>query len=96
MVKINGYCVKELRGQKRDYYNSLYNKSYCSSVEDFYKSCSSSKRYAEREIKNRGVTGYRVLNGNSFNFTVGYFWKDKTTGKEYQCIETRDNIFCID
>lgn len=96
MIKINGYCVKELRGQKRDYYNSLYNKSHNSSVLDFYKSCSSYKYNAEREIKNRtGVTGYRVLCGNSSFFTVGYYWQDTETKKEYHCVETASNIFCI-
>lgn len=97
MIKINGYCVKELKGQKRDYYNSLYNKSYDCSVESFYKTCSCDKYRAEREIKNRtGVTGYRVLCGNCFYFTVGYYWQDKETKKEYHCVETASNIYCID
>ena len=96
MIKIDGYCVKELKGEKRGYYNRLYDNSYCYSVLDFYKTCSSSKRYAENEIRQRdGITGYRVLCGNSSFFTVGYYWTDKTTNKRYKCVETASNIFCI-
>lgn len=53
-----------------------YENSCIYSVRDFYKTCSSAKISAENRIKNamleNGGNGYRILSGNSFNFTCGY------------------------
>lgn len=62
--------------KRASHFINEYNNSYCYSVRDFYKTCSSEKISAENKIKNtmleNGGNDYRILSGNSFNFTCGY------------------------
>lgn len=80
--------------KKAQHFINEYNNSYCYSVMDFYKTCSSEKVIAENRIKNTMIKndgyGYRILSGNSFNFTCGY--KIKNT----LIIETVVNTFEIE
>ena len=82
--------------QKAEAWIKQYFNSSCFSVRDYYGRCSYTKLDIERRIRDRMVEndliGYRVLNGNSFYFTVGYM--DKSENILY--IETSCNIFEID
>ena len=75
----------------KQYYNSS-----CFSVCDYYGRCSAEKIRIESKIKehiyNDKLCDYRVLNGNSFTFTVGY--RDEQGNTLY--IETAYNIYEID
>ena len=74
------------------WYNS-YLKSNCYSVKNFYGRCSYEKINIEESIKARlhddNLIGYKILNGNSFFFTVGYMSSDR---KKFY-VETSCNIF---
>ena len=82
--------------QKAESWIKQYYASSCFSVRDFYGRCSDEKIRIERIIKeriyNNNLCDYRVLNGNSFYFTVGY--RDEVGNTLY--IETAYNIFEID
>lgn len=73
-----------------------YFTSSCFSVCDYYGRCSNEKIRIERKIKERiyndKLCDYRVLNGNSFTFSVGY--RDEKGDTLY--IETAYNIYEID
>lgn len=75
----------------KEYFNSS-----CFSVRDFYGRCSQEKISIEQKIRDRMVENdlidYRVLNGSSFYFTVGY--TDRAENILY--IETVSNIYEID
>jgi hypothetical protein len=62
--------------KKASHFICEYENSYIYSVRDFYKTCSSEKISAENRIKSamleNGGNDYRILSGNSFNFTCGY------------------------
>lgn len=62
--------------KKAGHFINEYKNSYIVSVRDFYKTCSWEKIKAEEKIKNtmieKGGYAYRILSGNSFNFTCGY------------------------
>ena len=82
--------------QKAEAWIKQYFNSSCFSVRDYYGRCSYAKISIESRIRDRMVEndfiGYRVLNGNSFYFTVGY--TDRTENILY--IETVSNIYEID
>ena len=82
--------------QKAEAWIKQYFNSSCFSVENYYGRCSQEKISIESRIRGRMVEndliGYRVLNGNSFYFTVGY--TDRTENILY--IETVSNIYEID
>lgn len=82
--------------QKAKGWIKQYFTSRCSSVENYYNRCSYEKISIEHRIRDRMVENdlisYRVLNGNSFYFTVGY--TDRTENILY--IETVSNIYEID
>lgn len=82
--------------QKAEGWIKQYFASSCFSVRDYYRRCSDEKIRIERRIRDRmikeNLIDYRVLNGNSFYFTVGY--TDRTENILY--IETISNIFEID
>lgn len=69
-----------------------YNKSSCTSVLNFYGSCSSAKMSAEYQCKKRmkelNCYGYCVLSGNCFHFVCGYrnekYLYIETVGYTYQ------------
>ena len=83
--------TKRAESWVKQYYNSS-----CFTVNDYYKHCSYEKIRIENKIKERiyndKLCDYRVLNGNSFTFTVGY--RDDRGDTLY--IETAYNIFEID
>lgn len=62
--------------KKAQHFIYEYNNSCCYSVREFYKTCSSEKVIAENRIKSamlkNGGNDYRILSGNTFNFTCGY------------------------
>lgn len=62
--------------KKAKHFINEYNNSYCYSVMDFYKTCSSEKVIAENRIKSAMLENsgknYRILSANSYNFTCGY------------------------
>lgn len=80
--------------KKAKHFINEYNNSYYYSVRDFYKTCSWEKINAENRIKStmleNGGYGYRILSGNSFNFTCSY--KINNT----LIIETSANTFEIE
>jgi hypothetical protein len=82
--------------QKAESWIKSYFMSSCFSVLDFYKTCSSEKRQAEKDIKQKMIENnchdYRILNGNCFYFTCGYMSKDDNI----LYIETACNTFEID
>lgn len=82
--------------QKAERWIEQYFNSSCFSVRDFYGRCSDRKISIEQKIRDRMIENdlidYRVLNGGSFYFTVGY--TDRTENILY--IETVSNIFEID
>ncbi len=73
-----------------------YSNSSCYSVRDFYSTRVYRKESIEDEIKTRlienNLIGYKIISGNSFNFTCGYITADKKT----LFIETVSNIFEIE
>lgn len=73
-----------------------YFSSDCYSVRDFYSSVSSNKEKIELQIKNRmntnNLIGYKIISGNTFNFTCGYMTADKKT----LFVETVSKIFEIE
>lgn len=82
--------------RKAENWIKQYFQSHCFSVRDYYGRCSDEKIRIESRIRERMVENdlinYRVLNGNSFYFTVGY--TDRTGNILY--IETSCNIYEID
>lgn len=62
--------------KKASHFIREYENSCIYSVREFYKTCSSEKVIAENRIKStmieNGGYAYRILSGNSFNFTCGY------------------------
>ena len=82
--------------QKAEAWIEQYFNSSCFSVKNYYGRCSQEKISIEQRIRDRMIEndliGYRVLNGNSFYFTVGY--TDRTENILY--IETVSNIYEID
>jgi hypothetical protein len=81
--------------QKAKRWIEEYFNSSCFSVDNFYGCCSCEKRLAERQIKEymykNDLHNYRVLNGSSYCFTVGY--TDRAESILY--IETVSNIYEI-
>ena len=73
------YTVLNATTKKAQYYKTSYKRAIKlghKSVNKFYKNCSDDKRAAEQYIKQRimPITAgmYRIIGGNSFNFTCGY------------------------
>ena len=62
--------------KKARHFINEYKNSHINSVRNFYKTCSCEKVIAEERIKNTMIKNdgndYRILSGNSFNFTCGY------------------------
>lgn len=83
--------TKKAKNWVNDYYNSD-----CYSVRDFYSSRVLNKEEIELKIKNRmnanNLIGYKIISGNTFNFTCGYTTVDKKT----LFVETVSNIFEIE
>ena len=83
--------TKRAKNWIKEYYNSD-----CYSVRDFYSSRVYNKEKIELEIKNRmntnNLIGYKIITGNTFNFTCGYMTADKKT----LFVETVSNIFEIE
>lgn len=82
--------------KKAVYWIKQYFMSTCFSVRDYYGKCSYEKISIEQNIRDRMIKndliGYKVINGNTFYFTVGY--TDRTENTLY--IETISNIYEID
>lgn len=82
--------------QKAENWIKQYFTSHCFSVRGYYGRCSDEKIRIESRIRDRMIENdlidYRVLNGNTFYFTVGY--TDRTENILY--IETSCNIYEID
>lgn len=83
--------TQKAEGWIKQYFASSY-----FSVRNYYGRCSYEKIRIEQKIRDRisreNLVDYRVLNGNSFYFTVGYM--DKSENILY--IETSYNIYEID
>lgn len=73
-----------------------YFSSDCYSVRDFYSSRVHNKEAIELEIINRmnakKLIGYKIISGNTFNYTCGYTTADNKT----LFVETAANIYEIE
>lgn len=78
--------------------NNIYNRylnSYASSLRDVYDSWSQSKEnameYCRAEFAHKDGEGFRIISANTFQFTVGFTYTDKETGKQMFNYISRDN-----
>ena len=77
--------MKRLSKERENRYKRIYFKSFCTSVNDYYKPCSYYKKRAEERILNEMVRNngyrYRILCANPFAFTCAYMMKDNENDK---------------
>ena len=88
MKTLNGQQLTKARAES---YVKAYINAECDSVQNFYKHCSTAKRYAEGKILGEMVDlngkleslkcqNYKVLSGNCMTFTAGYGIYDSVSG----------------
>lgn len=88
--------------QNAKFYVQRYLDADCTSVDNFYKHCSDTKRQAEQRIKDRmyhadgHAYGYYILGGSCMQFTAGYILHSNEDHRHYLIVETAYNTYKID